>query len=242
MQIKFKDKIIKYKDIDDPFFCNIIMPNCMNNIMASAFGSFETIYAAYNNVKYIVENKIPGDIVECGVWRGGITQLAALTMIHLKDTSRKIYLYDTFEGMPKPEDEDLDWDGNRALDTWRTITLKGEKWGFGGDINSVNQLMLSTKYPKEKIIITKGKVENTIPNVIPKKISLLRLDTDFYKSTLHELNHLFPILVLGGILVIDDYGYYLGSRKATDEYFKKNKIKMLLSRINNLGAREGVKF
>jgi hypothetical protein len=214
----------------------------MNNIMASGFGSFETIYAAYNNVKYIVENKIPGDIVECGVWRGGITQLAALTMIHLKDTSRKIYLYDTFEGMPKPEDEDLDWDGNRALDTWRTITLKGEKWGFGGDINSVNQLMLSTKYPKEKIIITKGKVENTIPNVIPKKISLLRLDTDFYKSTLHELNHLFPILVLGGILVIDDYGYYLGSRKATDEYFKKNKIKMLLSRINNLGGREGVKF
>jgi hypothetical protein len=214
----------------------------MNNIMASVFGSFETIYAAYNNVKYIVENKIPGDIVECGVWRGGITQLAALTMIHLEDTSRKIYLYDTFEGMPKPEDEDLDWDGNRALDTWRTITLKGEKWGFGGDINSVNQLMLSTKYPKEKIIITKGKVENTIPNVIPKKISLLRLDTDFYKSTLHELNHLFPILVLGGILVIDDYGYYLGSRKATDEYFKKNKIKMLLSRINNLGGREGVKF
>ena len=242
MQIKFNDKIIKYKDIDDPFFCNVIMPNCMNNIMASGFGSFETIYAAYNNVKYIVENKIPGDIVECGVWRGGITQLAALTMIHLKDTSRKIYLYDTFEGMPKPEDEDLDWDGNRALDTWRTITLKGEKWGFGGDINSVNQLMLSTKYPKEKIIITKGKVENTIPNVIPKKISLLRLDTDFYKSTLHELNHLFPILVLGGILVIDDYGYYLGSRKATDEYFKKNKIKMLLSRINNLGGREGVKF
>lgn len=242
MQIKFNDKIIKYKDIDDPFFCNVIMPNCMNNIMASGFGSFETIYAAYNNVKYIVENKIPGDIVECGVWRGGITQLAALTMIHLKDTSRKIYLYDTFEGMPKPEDEDLDWDGNRALDTWRTITLKGEKWGFGGDINSVNQLMLSTKYPKEKIIITKGKVENTIPNVIPKKISLLRLDTDFYKSTLHELNHLFPILVLGGILVIDDYGYYLGSRKATDEYFKKNKIKMLLSRINNLGSREGVKF
>jgi hypothetical protein len=214
----------------------------MNNIMASGFGSFETIYAAYNNVKYIVENKIPGDIVECGVWRGGITQLAALTMIHLKDTSRKIYLYDTFEGMPKPEDEDLDWDGNRALDTWRTITLKGEKWGFGGDINSVNQLMLSTKYPNEKIIITKGKVEDTIPNVIPKKISLLRLDTDFYKSTLHELNHLFPILVLGGILVIDDYGYFLGSRKATDEYFKKNKIKMLLSRINNLGAREGVKF
>lgn len=242
MQIKFNDKIIKYKDIDDPFFCNVIMPNCMNNIMASGFGSFETIYAAYNNVKYIVENKIPGDIVECGVWRGGITQLAALTMIHLKDTSRKIYLYDTFEGMPKPEDEDLDWDGNRALDTWRTIALKGEKWGFGGDINSVNQLMLSTKYPNEKIIITKGKVEDTIPNVIPKKISLLRLDTDFYKSTLHELNHLFPILVLGGILVIDDYGYFLGSRKATDEYFKKNKIKMLLSRINNLGAREGVKF
>jgi len=214
----------------------------MNNIMASCFGSFETIFAAYNNVKYICKNKIPGDIVECGVWRGGMTQLAALTMIHFNDTSRKIYLYDTFEGMPKPEDEDLDWNGNRALDTWRAITLKGERWGFGGDINSVTKLMLSTKYPKEKIIITKGKVEDTIPNVIPKEISLLRLDTDFYKSTLHELNHLFPILNSGGILVIDDYGYYLGSRKATDEYFKKNKVRMLLSRISNLGSREGVKF
>ena len=155
MQIKFNDKIIKYKDIDDPFFCNVIMPNCMNNIMASGFGSFETIYAAYNNVKYIVENKIPGDIVECGVWRGGITQLAALTMIHLKDTSRKIYLYDTFEGMPKPEDEDLDWDGNRALDTWRTITLKGENYKLFDQAKEMEKEQMMQSYEEGYMRVAK---------------------------------------------------------------------------------------
>ncbi len=71
---------------------------------------------------------------------------------------------------------------------------------------------------------------------------MLRLDTDFYKSTLHELNHLFLILTSEGILVIDDYGYYLGSIKATMSILKKYKVRMLLSRISNLGAREGVKF
>jgi O-methyltransferase len=242
MKIKTQNKILEYKDIDDPFFCDVIMPACINNIMASELDSFETIYAAYNNVKYIIESQIPGDIVECGVWKGGMTQLAALTMIHLNDTSRNIYLYDTFEGMPLPDKSDIDWDGKRAIDTWQKVTFSGGTWGFGGNINSVAQLMYSTNYPKEKIIFVKGKVEETIPETIPKNISLLRLDTDFYQSTLHELQHLFPILVKGGVLVIDDYGYYLGARKACDEYFKKNKIKILLSRISNLGAREGVKF
>ena len=87
----------------------------------------------------------------------------------------------------------------------------------------------------KNIIYIKGKVEETIPEIIPGKISLLRLDTDWYESTLHNLNHLFPLLSKGGILILDDYGHWQGARKAVDEYLEKNNVKILLNRIDYTG-------
>ncbi len=95
--------------------------------------------------------------------------------------------------------------------------------------------MLSTGYPKEKIHLIKGKVEDTIPENIPKEIALLRLDTDWYESTKHELIHLFPLLKPNGILIIDDYGHWEGARKAVDEYISDNNIHILLNRIDYSG-------
>jgi hypothetical protein len=80
-----------------------------------------------------------------------------------------------------------------------------------------------------------GKVEDTIPADIPEKIALLRLDTDWYESTKHELIHLFPRLQKGGVLIIDDYGFWKGARKAVDEYFAENNIQILLNRIDDTG-------
>lgn len=82
--------------------------------------------------------------------------------------------------------------------------------------------MAATGYPKDNIIFIKGKVEQTIPGTLPGKIALLRLDTDWYESTKHELNHLYPLLEKAGILIIDDYGAWQGARKAVDEYFSTN--------------------
>ena len=90
-------------------------------------------------------------------------------------------------------------------------------------------------YPAEKIQYIKGKVEDTIPQQVPEEIALLRLDTDWYESTRHELIHLFPRLVKGGILIIDDYGYWKGARRAVDEYFEENKVQILLSRMDETG-------
>ena len=84
-------------------------------------------------------------------------------------------------------------------------------------------------------------VEDTIPNTIPEKISILRLDTDFYESTKHELEHLFPRLVKNGVLIIDDYGHWEGAKKAVDDYLDKNQIKIFLSRIDYSG-RLGIKL
>jgi hypothetical protein len=80
-----------------------------------------------------------------------------------------------------------------------------------------------------------GKVEETLPEHAPESIALLRLDTDWYESTRHELEHLFPRVVAGGVLLLDDYGHWKGSRKAVDEYFAAQGITMLLNRVDYTG-------
>ena len=195
--------------------------------------SIERMYALYKSVRYIINSKIPGDFVECGVWRGGSTMLIALTLIELNETKRKIYLYDTFKGMPEPTDDDY-----RVAD--RTALAKNQwkkEWCFS-PLSEVKKNMALTRYPKNKLMFTKGKVEKTIPGTIPSRIAILRLDTDWYKSTKHELIHLFPLVSKNGVLIIDDYGYWAGSKRAVDEYFTNKP--MLLNRIDDAG-RIGVK-
>ena len=203
--------------------------------------SVEPMYSLFKSVEYLVKNNVPGDFVECGVYKGGSAMMMALTLIHFKDTSRKIYLYDTFEGMSEPTEKDVDFVGNSAKKLLnQTEREKDLIWCYG-PLDEVTKNMLSTGYPSEKIIFTKGKVEDTIPSVIPKEISLLRLDTDWYASTLHELEYLFPLLVKKGVLIIDDYGHWEGARKAVDEYFMSYSDQILLNRIDYT-VRTGIKI
>jgi O-methyltransferase len=239
VRIKVEGKTLEYKDINAPQF-EKLLPLVAQNSMASAFEGFPLLYSLYCNIEHLVRNDISGDVVECGVWRGGMMQLAALTLIGLGDTSRKIYLYDTYDGMPDPGKEDLNWDGISPRDTIQHFRSQGEKWGFGGSIETVRETMLSTGYPEENLVFVKGMVEETIPEQIPEQIALLRLDTDFYESTLHELEHLYPLLVSGGFLIIDDYGYYKGARRATDQYLAAHQPDLWLSRIHD-SVRIGVK-
>ena len=101
MKIKVDETVIEYVDINDPVF-EAIFRECAANCMWTRFHSIEPLYTLYADLQYIVKNDVPGDIVECGVWCGGMTQLAALTLQDLGDTSRRIYLYDRFDGMPEP--------------------------------------------------------------------------------------------------------------------------------------------
>ena len=95
--------------------------------------------------------------------------------------------------------------------------------------------MASTGYPANQISYVRGPVEQTIPITVPESIALLRLDTDWHASTRHELDYLFPRLVKGGVLIIDDYGHWQGARKAVDDYIAANKLNLLLSRIDYTG-------
>ncbi len=217
-------------DMDKDFF--ELAKKCKPFTMTST----ERLYSVYKSVEYCIKNNIEGDFVECGVWKGGSSMMIALTLQKNNITDRKIYLYDTYEGMSKPSKEDVNYANNIAEKKY-TETMNSESgsdW-CRSEIEEVKAHLYSTGYPKENIIFVKGKVEDTIPETIPKKIALLRLDTDWYESTKHEMEHLFPILSKNGVLIIDDYGHWLGCRKAVDEYFDKNNINILLNRIDYTG-------
>lgn len=204
-------------------------------------GGAEGLYSLFHNVKYIAQNNVKGSIVECGVWRGGASMFMALALQHFGDTARKMYLYDTYAGMTEPEEIDIDFDGVSMRDLWQDARNKGGVIGYGGSVEDVKNNMLTTGYQEDKLYFIAGDVLETIPENIPDEIALLRLDTDWYKSTLHELEHLYPKLVPGGILIIDDYGWCKGARQATDEYFEKQKFKPLLQRVST-SIRVGVKM
>jgi O-methyltransferase len=216
-----------------------------NKVKNFTMTSSQRIVALCSAIDYLTINNIEGDIVECGVWRGGSTMAAIDTLINNKSTKRDIYLYDTFEGMPAPGQYDIKIGGHSGVgktaeELYKNVAPDDFIWCYSS-LDEVKQNIESLNYPVDKIHYIKGKVENTIPATIPQKIALLRLDTDFYESTLHELEYLYPLLVSGGVIIIDDYGTWEGARKAVDEYILTNKIQILLNRIDNTG-RVGIKF
>jgi hypothetical protein len=197
--------------------------------------SVQKMYALYMATKYVVEHKIPGDLVECGVFEGGSSMVMVLTLKKMNDLERKIYLYDTYTGMPKPGKGDTNYRNEDVEGIWKAYQKENyNEWCYA-PLEEVRTNLCSTGYPGENIKLIKGMVEETIPKIIPDKIAILRLDTDWYESTYHELLHLFPRLSVHGVLLLDDYGCLKGAKKATDQYFKENGIKVLLNRIDYSG-------
>jgi hypothetical protein len=203
--------------------------------------SVETLYALFKSVEYVIKGNIPGDFVECGVWKGGSAMMIAHTLMQLNITNRKIILYDTFEGMTEPSDIDENFNGEKAKQLIKKENKNDDRsvWCYCS-IDDVKKNLASTGYPMENIIFVKGKVEDTIPQQIPEKISLLRLDTDWFESTYHELHYLFPLLSGKGVLIIDDYGHWKGAREAVNKYFAETKQEILLNRIDYT-VRVGIK-
>lgn len=195
--------------------------------------SHERVVALRDAVRYVSEAGIEGAIVECGVWRGGSMLVIARTLVALGDTTRDLYLYDTFTRMPPPGDEDVDLLGTRAADVYDDALAFD---GFANlPVEQVRALMESTGYPPDRLHLVAGMVEETIPTVAPDQIALCRLDTDWYASTKHEMEHLAPRVVESGVLIIDDYGHFQGSRQAVDEYFEARGVHPLLVRIDWTG-------
>jgi len=193
----------------------------------------ERVNALVDAVNYIVASKIDGALVECGVWKGGSAMAMALALLGKSRQDRDLYLYDTYTGMTAPGENDVSIGGEKAQATFaeKQTGDDASDWCQSG-VDEVRRNVLTTGYPEEKFRFVEGKVEDTIPDQVPETIALLRLDTDWYESTKHEMEHLFPRLQTGGILIIDDYGHWRGSRKAVDEYLAQTGQHLLLTRVD----------
>lgn len=232
------------RTIDDGTFERISVqctPYTMSNVYLQ--------YSLFQAMRYIVSANIQGDIVECGVWKGGSAMICALTLLDMGVSDRKIYLYDsynyTWPGF-SPHDAQIYGRSNSQTGAFvekqrQRVAL--EKEGKKETLLSLDEVrynLRATGYPEENIIYVEGYVEDTIPSTIPEKVALLRLDTDLYDSTLHGLRHIYPLLSRGGVLLIDDYPTEEGATKATDEYFSDSGESILLNRIGIQG-RIGVR-
>jgi O-methyltransferase len=202
--------------------------------------SVPRLVSVIDSVRYCTAKDLPGAFAECGVWRGGSVLAMVLTLQELGREDRDLYLYDTFEGMTAPGERDVSRFDPPALETWRSAeAARSRAWShlFRPDVFSeadVRDRLLATGYPEARLHFVRGPVEETLPEQAPREISLLRLDTDWYESTRHELEHLYPRLTPGGVLIVDDYGHWEGCRRAVDEYFAE-RDPLLLHRIDYSG-------
>lgn len=190
----------------------------------------ERVVALIQSVRYLTNKDIPGSLVECGVWKGGSMLAAALTLMEINAADRKLYLFDTYTGMTEPSVKDVDVKGGYASEQYK----QQENWCAAG-LNEVKANMQTSLYPEALIHYIVGDVMENLPDNAPKKIALLRLDTDWYESTKYELETLFPRLSKGGVLIIDDYGHWQGAKKAVHEYFFDNKNQIELYKIDYTG-------
>jgi O-methyltransferase len=187
----------------------------------------EKLHALVVATRHIVDDGIAGDFVECGVWRGGSMQAVAHTLLSRGVTDRDLHLFDTFEGMTEPSAEDLNLDGVPATELLERSPRTARIWAEAS-LEDVQEGMAETGYPVERVHYHVGRVEDTVPAQAPERIALLRLDTDWYESTRHELEHLYHRVPPGGVLIVDDYSTWQGARKAVDEFLEASGARLLL--------------
>ncbi|MEI2714494.1 MAG: TylF/MycF/NovP-related O-methyltransferase [Nocardioides sp.] len=195
----------------------------------------ERLFATCEAVRYVVKHNIPGAIVECGVWRGGSSMAMLRTLQEVGDESREAYLFDTYEGMSEPTEVDVTITGEDAAKGMAEQEREGSPLWAYAPFEDVQRNVGSVGYPAERVHFVRGMVEDTIPEQAPEQIALLRLDTDFYESTKHELDHLIPRLAPYGVLIIDDYGHWEGARKAVDEWLAAFDRPVMLARTDYTG-------
>lgn len=197
----------------------------------------ERLWALVNAVGYVVEADIPGDFVECGVWRGGSAMAMAGKLLSCGVTRRDIWLYDTFQGMSPPCARDKEARTGYLAKTLMENSSPDESDGVWcvASVDEVKSNIEIVGYPAERFRFVEGDVSETLSTHVPDEIALLRLDTDWYESTRKELEVLYPRLARGGVCIIDDYGHWQGARQAVDEYLQRNNLRVLLHRIDDTG-------
>jgi hypothetical protein len=166
-------------------------------------------------MKSVIEDGIPGDLVETGVWRGGSTIFMRALLDVLGDQSRTVWVADSFQGLPKP-DEAL-----YPEDRGDTLYLNE---GLSISVEEVKQNFNRYGLLDDRVRFLKGWFRDTLPCAPIERLALLRLDGDMYESTMDSLTNLYPRLSVGGYVIIDDF-HLTGARRATEDFRALNGIR-----------------
>jgi O-methyltransferase len=199
--------------------------------------SAERVWSLLQAVRYATDEALPGDFVECGVWRGGSVMAMARQLTSLGTQDRTIWLYDTFQGMTAPTEKDVE----AASGITASELLAATEVGDGNNVwcvasqDDVERNLRLTGYPMDRFRFVRGDVAETLKSDVPDQIAILRLDTDWYESTKVGLEVLYPRLVVGGVCIFDDYGHWQGARRAADEYFAERGIRPFMHPIDFSG-------
>ena len=180
------------------------------------------LWSILQSIKYISYNKIPGDIVECGIYNGNMLSLLG-KLINKYNLDKKIWGYDTFEqGFLKNSISKFDVDFKNK----KEVILENDNTHYFTVSEVISNINQHDAFDPNKYFLIKGDIIKTLDDKknIPNKISFLRMDTDIYKTTKKQLEILYPKLSIGGILHIDDYGLCPGVKKAVNEYFENQNV------------------
>lgn len=234
--MKTKNAPVEFKENDVSIF-NYVINNQLTIVSA------ERLIATIQACKYVILNEIPGDFVECGVWRGG-NSIAAKLMFEAYGSNKKVILMDTFAGMTEPTESDKTTKHKTpAIKRFQERQKESHNTWAYASLEEVKENFTKAGVGPVGVEYIVGDVTETLRTTknLPSEISILRLDTDWYESTKSEMEILYPRLTSGGVLIVDDYGHWDGARKAIEEYFNDNSIKRPLLQYTDYTGRMGVK-
>jgi O-methyltransferase len=178
-----------------------------------------------NCVTDVIRRNVPGDLIECGAWRGGACIFMRAVLMAYGDTSRNVWVADSFEGIPKP-DPSIDpqdarlWAGGELAVSVEEAKENFERYG-----------MLD-----EQVRFLKGFFIDTLPDAPIESLSVLRVDCDLYESVMQSLEYLYPKVSVGGYVIIDDYGALPPAKRAVEDYRRSNGITEEIVRIDWTGV------
>lgn len=188
----------------------------IDRVIPYTYCSREKLRSLIARCQHLNRHRIAGDFVECGTCRGGS---AAVVSRRLAE-DRKLWLYDSFEGMPESSERD----GVHA----RQFVGEGK-----ANVEEVRQLLLRSGAPEDRLVIRKGLFDDTFRQQLPEKVALLHCDADWYDSVMLVLETFYPLVADGGIIILDDFGYWEGCREAFYDYCHRHNLKPLVERISS---------
>lgn len=182
-------------------------------------------------IQHVLEDRIPGDLMETGVWRGGAAILMRAVLAAYGDTSRTVWLADSFQGLPKPDPGRFPQDG--------TDTAWGQLWRapeLAVSMEAVQANFARYGLLDRQVKFLPGWFRDTLPTAPVERLAILRLDGDLYESTIIALQSLYPKLSVGGYVLIDDYGAIEACRQAVSDYRQEQGIEEPIHQVDWTGA------